>query len=85
MLYRRTWRPWFLLNGVSGAGLCCVAPVSRQNLIHRLAQPGCAARADALILAQDRVQGLFQNAIRALNGTLDELRRKGEDRYGASV
>src|SRR4029077_16215769 len=40
--------------------------------------------ADALILAKDRIQELFQNAIRALNEAMDELRRKGEDRYGAS-
>ena len=67
------WR-WFVLRG---AGFPA-------ELIHRLAQPGCAARADALILAKDRIQALFQNAIRALNETMDELRRKGEDRYGAS-
>jgi hypothetical protein len=65
------WR-WFVLRG---AGFPA-------ELIHRLAQPGCAARADALILAKDRIQGLFQNAIRTLNETMDELRRKGEDRYG---
>ena len=67
------WR-WFVLRG---AGFPA-------NLIQHLAQPGCAARADALIFAQERVQWLFQNAIRSLNGTLDELSRKGEDRYGMS-
>ena len=67
------WR-WFVLRG---AGFPA-------NLIQHLAQPDCAARADALILAQERLQWLFQNAIRSLNGTLDELSRKGEDRYGAS-
>ncbi|HET8890100.1 MAG TPA: lantibiotic dehydratase [Candidatus Angelobacter sp.] len=67
------WR-WFVLRG-SGFPA---------ELINRLTQPSCAARADALIVAQDRVQWLFQNTVRALNGTLDELRRKGEDRYGTS-
>jgi hypothetical protein len=65
------WR-WFVLRG---AGF----PAGQ---IKRLAQPDCAAAADALILAEQRVQSLFQNAIRTFNGTMDELRRKGEDRYG---
>ena len=65
------WR-WFVLRG---AGFPAV-------LINMLAQPGCAARADALNLAKDRVQWLFQKAIRSFNKTMDELRQKGEDRYG---
>lgn len=65
------WR-WFVLRG---AGF----PAEQ---IKCLAQPSCAAGADALISAEDRVQYLFQNAIRTFNDTLDELRRKGEDRYG---
>jgi hypothetical protein len=65
------WR-WFVLRG---AGF----PAEQ---IKRLAQPCCAAGADALISAEDRVQYLFQNAIRTFNDTMDELRRKGEDRYG---
>src|SRR6267142_2164584 len=67
------WR-WFVLRGGGFPA----------KLNDHLAQPGCAARADALILAQERVQWLFQNAIRLLNGRLDELSRKGEDRYGTS-
>jgi len=66
------WR-WFVLRG---AGF----PAEQ---IEGLAQPACAAAADALILAEERVQQLFQSAIRALNDTMDELRRQGEDRYGA--
>jgi hypothetical protein len=65
------WR-WFVLRG---AGF----PAER---IEGLAQPACAAAADALLLAEERVQSLFQNAIRTLNETMDELRRQGEDRYG---
>ncbi|MBZ5494123.1 MAG: lantibiotic dehydratase family protein [Acidobacteriia bacterium] len=65
------WR-WFVLRG---AGF----PAER---IEGLA-PACAAAADALILAEERVQSLFQNAIRTLNKTMDELRRQGEDRYSA--
>ena len=67
------WR-WFVLRG---AGFPA-------ELINRLKEPSCAARADALISAKDPVQWLFQNAIRSLNGMMDELRRKGEDRYGTS-
>jgi len=66
------WR-WFVLRG---AGF----PAEQ---IEGLAQPACAAAADALISAEERVQSLFQSAIRALNDTMDELRRQGEDRYGA--
>src|SRR5206468_10423490 len=44
----------------------------------------CAAEADAVISAEGHVQSLFQNAIHILNETMDELRRKGEDRYGAT-
>ena len=65
------WR-WFVLRG---AGF----PAEQ---IKRLAQSSCAVGADALISAEERVQSLFQNAIPILNGTMDELRRKGEDRYG---
>ena len=65
------WR-WFVLRG---AGF----PADQ---INRLAQPGCAAVADALISAEERIQSLLQNAIRRLNDAMDELRRKGEDRYG---
>ena len=65
------WR-WFVLRG---AGFPA-------ELVKRLAQPGCAAQADVLISAEDRVQYLFQNAIRTLNETLDQLSRQGEDRYG---
>jgi hypothetical protein len=65
------WR-WFVLRG---AGF----PAEQ---IKRLAQSGCAVGADALISAEERVQSLFQNAIPILNGMMDELRRKGEDRYG---
>lgn len=67
------WR-WFVLRG---AGF----PAERTE---GLAQPACAVAADALILAEERVQHLFQRAIRALNDTMDELRRQGEDRYGAT-
>jgi lantibiotic biosynthesis dehydratase-like protein len=67
------WR-WFVLRG---AGF----PAER---ITRLAQPRCAAGADALISAEERVQSLFQNAIGTLNKTMDELRGQGEDRYGAT-
>src|SRR6185312_7391447 len=67
------WR-WFVLRG---AGFPA-------ELINRLAQPSCAAHADELILAEDRVQLLFQNAIRSLNEIMDALRAQGEDRYGAS-
>jgi hypothetical protein len=66
------WR-WFVLRG---AGF----PAEQ---IEGLAQPACAAAADVLILAEERVQQLFQSGIRALNDTMDELRRQGEDRYGA--
>ena len=65
------WR-WFVLRG---AGF----PAEQ---ITRLAQPRCAAAADALILAEERLQSLFQNAIRTLNKTMDELHRQEEDRYG---
>lgn len=65
------WR-WFVLRG---AGFPA-------ELVKRLAQPECAARADELIAAEDRVQCLFQNAIRILNEALDQLTRDGEDRYG---
>jgi hypothetical protein len=65
------WR-WFVLRG---AGF----PAEQ---IEGLAQPACAAAADALILAEERIQSLFQKAIRALNKTMDELHRQGEDRYG---
>src|SRR5438270_5835873 len=64
------WR-WFVLRG---AGF----PAEQ---ITRLAQPRCTAAADALVLAEERVQSLFQNAIRTLNRTMDELRQQGEDRY----
>ena len=67
------WR-WFVLRG---AGF----PAER---IEGLAQPACASAADALVLAEERVQPLFQNAIRILNKTMDELRRQGEDRYSAT-
>jgi len=67
------WR-WFVLRG---AGF----PAEQ---ITRLAQPRCAAAADALISAEERVQSLFQNAIRTLNKTMDELHRQGEDRYGTT-
>ena len=67
------WR-WFVLRG---AGFPA-------ELIKPLAQPKCAARADALISAEERVHRLFQKAIRSLNAMMDELRRKGEDRYGTS-
>lgn len=67
------WR-WFVLRG---AGFPA-------ELVKGLAQPSCAARADALIAAEDRVQCLFQNAIRSLNEALNQLSQKGEDRYGAS-
>jgi hypothetical protein len=67
------WR-WFVLRG---AGF----PAEQ---IKRLAQPRCAAEADALISAEERVQSRFQTAIRALNDTMDELRRQGEDRYSAA-
>jgi hypothetical protein len=66
------WR-WFVLRG---AGF----PAEQIKL---LAQPSCAAEADALISAEDRVQYLFQNVIRTFNDIMDELRRKDEDRYGA--
>src|SRR6476646_6944777 len=65
------WR-WFVLRG---AGF----PAEQ---ITRLAQPRCAAAADALISAEERLQSLFQNAIRTLNKTMDELHRQDEDRYG---
>jgi hypothetical protein len=65
------WR-WFVLRG---AGF----PAER---IEGLAQPACPAAAGALISAEERVQVLFQNAIRILNEAMDELRRKEEDRYG---
>jgi hypothetical protein len=65
------WR-WFVLRG---AGF----PAEQ---IKHLAQPACAAAADALISAEEHVQSLFQNAIRILNELMDELRRKDEDRYG---
>jgi hypothetical protein len=67
------WR-WFVLRG---AGF----PAEQ---IKRLAQPRCAAGADALMSAEEHVQSLFQNGIRILNETMDELRHKGEDRYGAT-
>ena len=67
------WR-WFVLRG---AGFPA-------DLVKRLAQPSCAARADGLIAAEDRVQSLFQKAIRTLNEALDKLSAKGEDRYGPS-
>src|SRR5438270_766003 len=67
------WR-WFVLRG---AGF----PAEQ---IKRLAQPRYAAGADALIFAEEHVQSLFQNAIRTLNEDMDELRRKGEDRYSAA-
>jgi Lantibiotic dehydratase, N terminus len=63
---------WFVLRG---AGFPA-------ELMNRLKEPSCAARADALISAKDRVEWLFQNAIHSLNDLMDELRRKGEDRYG---
>src|SRR5689334_12423950 len=66
------WR-WFVLRG---AGFPA-------ELVKRLAQPECAARADELIAAEDHVQCLFQNAIHILNETLDQLTQDGEDRYGA--
>jgi Lantibiotic dehydratase, N terminus len=65
------WR-WFVLRG---AGF----PAEQ---IKSLAQPSIAAGADALVSAEDHLQYLFQNAIRTFNDTMDELRRKGEDRYG---
>ncbi len=64
------WR-WFVLRG---AGF----PAEQ---IERLSQPLCAAEADALISAEEHVQSLLQNGIRILNETMDELRRKGEDRH----
>ncbi|HZE22402.1 MAG TPA: lantibiotic dehydratase, partial [Blattabacteriaceae bacterium] len=67
------WR-WFVLRG---AGF-------RAEQIERLGQPRCSAEADALISTEEHVQSLLQNAIRLLNETMDELRRKGEDRYGAT-
>jgi hypothetical protein len=67
------WR-WFVLRG---AGF----PAEQ---IKRLGQPRCSAEADALISAEEHVQSLLQSAIRILNETMDELRRKGEDRYGAT-
>jgi hypothetical protein len=67
------WR-WFVLRG---AGFPA-------EWIEGLAQSVCASAADALVLAEERVQSLFQNAIRTLNKTMDELRRQGEDRYGAT-
>jgi len=65
------WR-WFVLRG---AGFPA-------GLVKRLAQPSCAARADGLIAAEDRIQCLFQKPIHALNQVLDQLSAKGEDRYG---
>jgi hypothetical protein len=67
------WR-WFVLRG---AGF-------RAEQIERLGQPRCSAEADALISAEEHVQSLLQSAIRLLNETMDELRQKGEDRYGAT-
>jgi hypothetical protein len=67
------WR-WFVLRG---AGF-------RAEQIERLGQSRCSAEADALISAEEHVQSLLQSAIRLLNDTMDELRRKGEDRYGAT-
>ncbi len=64
------WR-WFVLRG---AGF----PAEQ---IERVAQPHCSAEADELISAEDHVHSLFQSAIRTLNEKMDELRRKGEDRY----
>ena len=59
------WR-WFVLRG---AGF-------PSEQIERLGQPHCSAEADALISAEEHVQSLLQNAIRILNETMDELRRK---------